>query len=162
MIIFTCFDGDEEDRLRNKQSKVYNASLDIITSECDRLTRFARFVVQDKENPTWGNMGSYNHKNLQDVHDILAAAFRFYNNFQQLEMFHSDKKSDPVVEWHGWLRSEIRSWVDYPQRVRWVQKLIHVESHDDDVNRIVAYFNDDLTSHFYEVPWRKDSHFFEC
>jgi hypothetical protein len=162
LLILTCFDGDEGDRLRNKQHEVYNESLDIITRECDRLTQFAKFVCQDRENPTWGKTEPYNHKNLQDLHDILAATFRFYNNFEQLEIFHSDKKSDPVTEWHGWLCSEIRSWIDYPQRVRWVQQLIHVESHDDEINKIVEYFNNDLTSHFYEVPWRKDTHYFGC
>ena len=91
-----------------------------------------------------------------------ACLFRFYNDFQQLELFRSDKKTDPVIEWHRWLENEVRGWINYPNRVRWVQKLIHVDSHDDDLDRIAMNFNNDLTSHYYEVPWIEDSHFFEC
>ena len=162
MNIFTCYNGDQEDRLKLKQHDVYPESLDLIVKICNELTRFARQVCQDKANRNWGDPHPYNPKNLRDVHDILAAAFRFYNDLQQLELFRSDKKTDPVIEWHRWLENEVRGWINYPNRVRWVQKLIHVDSHDDDLDRIAMNFNNDLTSYYYEVPWIKDTHFFEC
>ena len=54
----------------------------------------------------WGTVESFDHRTLQGAHDLLAAVWRFRNDFRQSELPFVNKNSlDEVQElWLDWLR----------------------------------------------------------
>ena len=89
-------------------------------------------------------------------HDLLAAVWRFRNDFQQPLLPFVDKKSLDELQtlWLGWLRHEIAGWIDYPHRVRLVQLILTNQ------NELPGYIAEaqlslDIINWFTEVPWNQ-------
>jgi hypothetical protein len=80
------FDGDDDTEVAWKQHDVYHQALGIIIESCNRLTRFAKALMDDKGHKHWGNAESCDHRTLQEAHDLLAAAWRFRQSLRQGEL----------------------------------------------------------------------------
>ena len=106
---------------------MYGQALWIIVSKCHQYTEFARSLLNDADHSEWGTVEHFDHRVLQHGHDLLAAVWRFRNDFQQPLLPFVDKKSLDELQtlWLGWqLRHEIAGWIDYPHRVRLVQLIL--------------------------------------
>ena len=78
MIVRSGYFADDEDiEAQWEQHDVYDEALSIIVSACNRHTNFARSLLEDSYHPTWGTIDHYDHRTLQNAHDLLAAAWRF-------------------------------------------------------------------------------------
>ena len=101
----------------SKQHDVYGQALWIIVSKCHQYTEFARSLLNDADHLEWGTVEHFDHRVLQHGHDLLAAVWRFRNDFQQPVLPFVDKKSLDELQtlWLGWLRHEIAGWIDYPR-----------------------------------------------
>ena len=126
MIVAPFFKGDMDMEVASKQHDVYGQALWIIVSKCHRYTEFARSLLNDADHPEWGTVEHFDHRTLQHGHDLLAAVWRFRNDFQQPVLPFVDKKSLDELQtlWLDWLRHEIAGWIDYPHRVRLVQLIL--------------------------------------
>ena len=145
-----------------KQHDVYSEALWIIVRQCNLYAEFARRVLDDADHPEWGTVKSFDHRTIQNSHDLLAAAWRFRNDFRQAALPFVDKKSLDEVQtlWLDWLRNEIAEWIDYPERVRWVQLILTNQ------NKPLGYvaeaqFALNIINRFSDVPWEqswRDAH----
>ena len=125
MWIVPIFDGDDM-KVAGQQHDVYSEALWIIVRQCNLHAEFARRVLDDADHPEWGTVESFDHRTLQHAHDLLAAVWRFRNDFQQAVLPFVDKKSLDEVQtlWLDWLRNEIAKWIYYPHLVRSVQLIL--------------------------------------
>ena len=156
MWVGPCFDGDVDMEVAKKQNDVYGQALWIIVRQCNLYAEFARRVLDDADHSEWGTVESFDHRTLQGAHDLLAAVWRFRNDFQQPLLPFVDKKSLDELQtlWLGWLRHEIAGWIDYPHRVRLVQLILTNQ------NELPGYIAEaqlslDIINWFTEVPWKQ-------
>ena len=156
MIVAPFFKGDVDMEVASKQHDVYGQALWIIVSKCHQYTEFARSLLNDADHSEWGTVEHFDHRILQRGHDLLAAVWRFRNDFRQSELPFVNKNSlDEVQElWLDWLRNEIASWFDYPERVRLVQ-LILTNQNELPVYIAEAQLSLDIIGWYTEVPWNQ-------
>ena len=159
MYIIPLFEGDVDMKVASKQHDVYPQALGIIVSKCNLYTEFARSLLNDADHPEWGTVEYFDHRTLQHAHDLLAAAWRFRNDFQQGVLPFVDKKSIDEVPtlWLDWLRHEIAGWIDYPHRVRLVQ-LILTNQNELPGYMAEAQLSLDIIDWFTDVPWDQKWH----
>lgn len=126
MIVGSYFEGDYAMDVARKQHDVYDEALGIIVSRCNRLARFSIAVLDDSGHEEWGRIERFDHRTLQLAHDLLAAAWRFREDFQPpLLPFRDVEPAVPAEElWLGWLRNETKRWIDRPAWVRSVQLIL--------------------------------------
>ena len=118
MIIGSYFEGDENTELASKQHDVYDNTIGIITSTCNRFARFSIAVLNDTGHRNWGQVETFDHRTLQGAHDLLAAAWRFVNDSRQ------ESLAFPEALWLEWLRAETSAWIDHLQLVHSVQLIL--------------------------------------
>ena len=154
MWVVPRFDGDVDMELAKKQHDVYGQALGIIVRQCNLYAEFARRVLDDADHPEWGTVESFDHRTLQEAHDLLAAVWRFRNDIRQTGMPFVDGHSlDEVQElWLDWLRNEIDRWFEYPERVRWVQ-LILTNQNKPSGYVAEAQLALNIINGFSDVPW---------
>ena len=156
MWVLPRFDGDVDMEVAKKQNDVYGQALWIIVRQCNLYAEFARRVLDDADHPEWGTVESFDHRTLQRAHDLLAAVWRFRNDFRQSDLPFVDKNSlDGVQElWLDSLRNEIARWIDYPERVRWVHLILTNQ------NKPPGYVAEaqlalNIINWFSDVPWNQ-------
>ena len=96
MIVGTFFDGDDDAEIAWKQHDVYGEALGAIIQVGNRLTLFAKSLLDDKAHASWGTIETCDHRTLQGAHDILAAAWRFQNDFRQSDL-PLERRPEPLV-----------------------------------------------------------------
>ena len=157
MIVGTFFDGDDDAEIAWKQHDVYGEALGAIIQVSNRLTLFAKSLLDDKAHAHWGTIETCDHRTLQGAHDILAAAWRFQNDFRQSDL-PLRRRPEPLVPhtpenlWLWWLRDEIEKWVWQPALVRDVQLILSNQ------NLPIGYAAESrlclgLIDRFHAVPW---------
>ncbi len=157
MIVGTFFDGDDDAEIAWKQHDVYGQALGAIIQVCYRLTLFAKSLLDDKDHASWGTIETYDHRTLQSAHDILAAAWRFQNDFRQ-SVLPLERRPEPLAPhtpenlWLWWLRDEIEKWVWQPTLVRDVLLILGNQ------NQPIGYAAESrlclaLLDRFRAVPW---------
>jgi hypothetical protein len=123
-----------------------------------RYASFARKVFRDEAHKDWGRVDGCDHRTIQWAHDLLAAAWRFQNDFRQqtlpLDSVH-DSKVDIEGLWLAWLRREVDSWIDEPQLVRSVM-IILTNQNQTIGDTAETSLSRSLVIRFAEVPWRKE------
>ena len=154
MIVAALFEGDDDSEVAWKQHDVYGDALAIIVSTCNRHARFACAVLNDADHPDWGTLECSDHRTIQDAHDLLAAAWRFLNDFRQPQLpFEPENPLGKVqMLWLDWLRSETANWTTRPRLVRSVQLDLTNQ------NKPIGYAAEaqlclDILDRFPEVPW---------
>ena len=105
---------------------------------------------------TWGAVNCYDHRTLQDAHDLLAAAWRFQDggSYRQGKLsFAGEAPFDDVqVLWLNWLRHEVDGWTSSPHLVRSVQIILSNQ------NKPLGYMAEsklclDIFDRFSNIPW---------
>ena len=94
MWVVPSFDGDVGMEVAKKQHDVYGPALWIIVRQCNLYAEFTRRVLDDADHLEWGTVESFDHRTLQGAHDLLAAVWRFRNDFQQPVLPFVDRGSD--------------------------------------------------------------------
>ena len=157
MWVVPRFDGDVDMEVANKQHDVYGQALGIIVRQCNLYAEFARRVLDDADHSKWGTVESLDHRTLQGAHDLLAAVWRFRNDFRQSELPFVDKNFLDEVQqlWLDWLRHEISNWLHRPKRVRWVQLILTNQ------NKPLGYIAEaqlalNIINGFSDVPWSQE------
>ena len=122
MWISPRFDRDVDMEVARIQHGVYPHALSIIVSKCKLYAEFARSLLDDADHPEWDTIESFDHRTLQNAHDLLAAAWRFRNDFRQLALSFVDQNFPDKVQqlWLDWLRHEMAEWLRRPELVRLV------------------------------------------
>ena len=165
MIVGKFFEGDDDTAIAWSQHDVYHHALGTIIQTSNRLTLFAKLLLDDESHANWGRIENCDHRALQDAHDLLAAAWRFHNDFRQSEL-KLERGPEPLVPqtlenlWIWWLRDEIEKWVWQPALVRKVQLILANQ------NQPVGYAAESslclaLLDRFHDVPWlpeRRDAY----
>ena len=157
MWVVPRFDGDVDMEVANKQHDVYGQALGIIVRQCNLYAEFARRVLDDADHSEWGTVESLDHRTLQGAHDLLAAVWRFRNDFRQSELPFVDKNFLDEVQqlWLDWFRHEISNWLHRPKRVRWVQLILTNQ------NKPLGYIAEaqlalNIINGFSDVPWNQE------
>lgn len=156
MIVAPKYHGDEDHAIMSLQHDVYLEAigliLDVTREHFLRATRLlrtsTRFVTE------FVTIKSCDHRTLQDVHDLLAAAWRYSKSTsQQLDLF--DDPDISVRSWLGWLDRELQQWVDEPML------LIELASIVTHQNSAAGYAAESrlfiaLFERHYQVPWKDE------
>ena len=155
MIVAPLFEGDDNDEVALKQRDVYGHALAVIVSTCNQHVRFARAVLNDADHPDWGTVEDFDHRTIQNAHDLLAAAWRFRRDFRpsSLPFEPENPRKEVQTLWLDWLRREIADWTTKPRLVRSVQLILIYQ------NKPVGYVAEgqlclDILDWFSEVPWK--------
>ena len=87
MIVGPLFDGDGhiDGHVMWRQHDVYYRALGIITNTCQEYVRLAHSLIGDPSTG-WECINSYDHRTLQNSHDILAAVWRFRHENEVRQM----------------------------------------------------------------------------
>ena len=150
----TYFKGDVDMEVAWKQHDVYHQALEIIASKCNRYTEFARSLLADADHSEWGTVDGFDHRTLQHARDLLAAVWRFRNDFRQAGLPFVEKHSLDEVQthWLDWLRHEIDGWIEYPHRARLVQLIL--TNQNELLGHIAeAQLSLDIINWVTDVPW---------
>jgi len=110
-------------------------------------------IASEKEEARWPDDDSIDHRTMQDVHDLLAAAWRFEASPAQFAL--GETRAAPVDrmdEWLRWLRTTVEAWSSKPERVRTVMLIITNQ------NTQVGYVAEDqlrnyLAAEYEHIPW---------
>ncbi len=151
MIVGEYYDGDNDNAAAWRQHDVYHQALQILISTANRLTRFAKGVLEDQEPNNWGSIESCDHRTLQMAHDLLAAAWRFRCLEPQGELCFNGISLE--VKWLSWLRDETIGWLDEPSMVRAIQ-IILTEQNTKRGYEAESELCRNIMSRFPDVPWR--------
>ena len=153
MIVAPVFDGDDAEEVALRQHDVYRNALRIIVRTCNAQACFARWLLEDEEHPHWGTIVEFDHRTLQEAHDLLAGAWRFEN--RQLVLRFDAKGTVDTVEatWLTWLRKETADWIETPRIVRSVQLILTNQNHPK-WYAAESQLCLDILARFAEVPWK--------
>jgi hypothetical protein len=157
MIVGTFFAGDDDTEIAWKQHDAYGEALGAIIQVSNRLTLFARSLLDDEAHARWGTIDTCDHRTLQGAHDLLAATWRFKNDFRQSDL-PLERRAESLVPhkpenlWLWWLRDELEKWVWQPALVRDVQLILSNQ------NQPIGYAAESrlglaLIDRFHTVPW---------
>jgi hypothetical protein len=157
MIVGKYFEGDDDTAVAWRQHDVYHQALGIMVGTCMRYASFARKLLRDEKHEDWGSVNRYDHRTIQWAHDLLAAAWRFQNDFRQQPLsfdpaHHGEGQMEEL--WLAWLRREVESWIDAPQLVRSVMIILTHQNQTIGSSAEIA-LSRDLVSRFAAVPWEK-------
>jgi hypothetical protein len=159
MIVGQFYDGDWDDRLKWEQHDVYGDALGIIVSVCRNHVKLACALLQAPWPEQWESNFRFDHRTLQDVHDILAAAWRHTASPTQPTLPFDDAPSEAgerVSKWLQWLRVEIESWRKDPHMIALVFTILANQNKEKGYQA-----EEELAERLYEripaVPWRRPS-----
>ena len=156
MYVIPVFEGDVDMEVARKQHDVYQHALWIIVSKCNLYAEFSRRLLDDADHPEWGTVENFDHRTLQHAHDLLAAVWRFRNDFRWLQLPFVDADKDPLDEvqalWLDWLRQEIAGWIENPDRVRLVQWIL-TNQNEPPGYMAESQLSLSIINGFTNVPW---------
>ena len=151
------FYGDGDMEVMAAQQDVYRHALQTIVSGCqDHIRRATQLLLTSTPaSAAFLSITQFDHRTLQDAHDILAAAWRFeakVNDEPDLFAAVEDRVPRATMEWLSWLRDEIERWSDSPALVRAVAEILTHQNTD------TGYWHEDmlhiaLFDRFFTVPW---------
>lgn len=160
MIISQVYPGDENEILMQVQYDEYDRNIGrIFSSARDELAHAdaildAKLLITD----TALAVKRFDHRVLQDAHDIIAAAFRYHNDDGgQLRLFEDAEKqlARYAHEWNEWLGRQLLLFLRYPVFVRSVVECVVF------ANNVMGYMAEDrlcafLLSYYNAVDWMKE------
>lgn len=129
MIIAHAYKSDNNKLLKDSQHDLYEkhvfkifeaAKLKLI--QADSILN-ANFLITKKAR----DIDSFDHRILQNAHDIIAAAYRYrYDDGGQLNLFRRDITIQDYykIEWARWFYKELDSLLDYSRFVRAVVECV--------------------------------------
>jgi hypothetical protein len=159
MIINEAFEGDLNKLLKNIQHDEYGRSVGRIF-EAARSELIHAAAVLDAKLPLVDNaraVKNFDHRVLQDAHDIIAAAYRYrHDDSGQLELLeiYDLQPNRYLRHWTSWLGEQLKDLVRYPQFVRPTVESVLFANTDGGYmaeNRLC----DTLLTHYSAGDWMK-------
>lgn len=153
MIICEMYEGDDM-ALAREQHDVYGIALSLIATGCQRHLSAACALLSQNPNEHQIDKENFDHRVMQDAHDILAAAWRHRARPPRRNFLKDgDLISATQKEWLHWLRTEITTWHSKPDLVRLVETILKHQNQDKgyDAEKWLCHALQQL---FNEVAWR--------
>jgi len=122
MIVSDMFPDDNLE-IAWQQHDVYGRALGLIIDACNRYTSFACSILSHSGYDGWSNSRPVDHRTLQDAHDIIAGAWRWYAIRPHFNFGNASEKTNKEA-WLGWLGAELKKWYECPHLVRLVQIIL--------------------------------------
>ncbi len=149
-------DGDCGIDVQWLQHGVYYQALGVVTDTCQRYVRLAYRII-DEHWEEWKFVDRYDHRTMQNSHDILAAVWRARHEYslRQLELplyDGADVMPDFMRHWLRWLQEEVSSWISEPGRVNLVMKILRNQNQTEGYQAEAA-LNWTLLMAYCDVPW---------
>lgn len=124
MIVASQFEGDTNKVLQDAQHESYWENIGLVFLVCaEKMIEASELIQIDAEIATQlRRIESFDHRVLQDTHDIIAAYYRYINSdFPQLPLPLIERtKQRYTLEWSSWLRDELKELSRSPYFVRGV------------------------------------------
>lgn len=156
MIVGHSFQGDDDtDFAWTEQHVVYYQALGLIFSVLKERWRYAALIIGDAKHLFDLDITDCDHRDIQNIHDIFAAAYRFRINTRQVSLdFDRGNFSSPTKEdWLAWLEEECKR--QEPYFVRLFIKLVSNKNHVH-VPGLIGKLSLQLLDWYSEVPWNVD------
>jgi len=155
VIVGTYFESDWNTGLQWQQHNVYDEALQIIVGICRKHVALAIALLQVGWPKRCETDFRFDHRTLQNAHDILAAAWRHGVSPAQTALPLETSPTTPqnrISDWLEWLSVEIRSWRDEPRLIALVFTILSNQ------NQPIGYHAEDelaelLCLRFANVPW---------
>ncbi|MGB3408800.1 MAG: hypothetical protein WBA67_15050 [Jannaschia sp.] len=160
MICAPAFDDDDADDLRTVQEDVYGTALRVIVTLCNSASGRFRPDPEETRPTDWGKVERFDHRTLQNAHDLLAAAWRYRRKITLAPDRSFWPSQPPSSNWLSWLQAEIGAWQEQPHLVRGVLRIL---SHQNVKKGYAAEARLalDIMARFDRVPWhdrKRDAH----
>ncbi len=162
MLVVPLFEGDAEvdSYVMWVQHDVYHSALWTVANTCQKYERYARRILGIDDFVE--HVREFDHRALQDAHDILAAVWRYRWELKvrqfSLHFEGGEHIDEPCFSrhWLSWLRDEVRTWLERPYLIREVIKILH------NINSAEGYKSEaqlcwDLLQDYDDVPWTNSS-----
>lgn len=120
MIVGYSYRGDDNDALKAAQHDVYWDAIVIIVSACKKHvpTAVRSLGIRDADYSAFSSLRTFDHRTVQDVHDLAAAYWRFLQDAKQRRAADSAQFRLPKQQaWIDWLWIEAELWWDEPELV---------------------------------------------
>ena len=153
LIIRPFFEGDDLE-VATQQSFVYENAMRTIIANCNRHTVNAQALLKDMIHTKWEKIESFDPRPLEYCHDVLAAVWRFGNDFSDIDrdLFGNRVLGDVQPLWLDWLYDETNKWHAAPYFVRSIQ-LIVTNLHEPIGHLAKLRLHHELVIHYSQVPW---------
>lgn len=111
MIVYTVFTGDNNEILKEVQHDAYWKNVGIIFRACksalihaDSMLNTNLLIVEKLQ-----QLDGFDHRNLQDAHDIFAAAYRheIRLNDKASELPEDERKAVYLSNWNAWYAKQV-------------------------------------------------------
>lgn len=156
MIVCSMFGGDEYDELKWQQHDAYDQALQILIRECVRRLKSAEAIngaPLDLGEAYRAQDTAYDHRDLQTVHDLIAAIWRAEHGLTHPPLpipgFHVEKFA---TEWLTWLKTRARQMDDHAAR----QLLLCAFGQDGEFDFASSNLADNLRAELSDVLMSKE------
>jgi len=160
VIIGKSFKNDINESLKNIQHEFYDRSLSLILAVAKNQYIIADSILQagHPNIPLLDKINSFDHRTLQDTHDIMAAVFRYrHQKSGQSNLF--DSPEDEPIEyqklWCDWLNDELSSLKDNASFVRNVIEAV-VHSNKDEGYAAEGNLYEFLVGYYSIEEWNRN------
>lgn len=134
MIYTNVFNGDSNESLKRAQISVYGNAISKMFEVCWRQYVFAANLLQltDAVGQRLKEITSFDHRILQDAHDIVAAYYRFEHGDNMQICLSEEPCSIEQYErlWIDWLNLELQALSMSPGFVRGVARAVVFQNTD--------------------------------
>ena len=132
MIVGKVYSGDNNETLKWVQHDLYSQIMpEIFRRPKERFVKAARLVeYQQPLIDILKNITSFDHRVLQNAHDIVAARYRYlHDDFGQMLLFCNLSQEDRYRRnWSQWFHKEIKVLTDYNNFTRAAVKAVAFEN----------------------------------
>lgn len=161
MIVSEDFEGDNNFKLKDVQHGLYGHVQSRVLQACSETLRLAAelFDLDLEYVERLRNLKGFDHRVLQDMHDLLAASYRFKEVQGSLPLLDRWKsQSEYETEWLDWIEKELATLLKIPDFVRSVANAAIFQ------NSTVGYLAEDqvrrLLMDRYKIhEWKHSSRF---
>lgn len=153
MIVGNYYHGDDIE-LGWKQHDVYSDALRIISNGCFAHLQNSCVALNINEEDRIYS-GKIDHRTIQLLHDLLAAAWRYEVSPPQLKInFVFQENHQTMEEWFKWLREEVNNWHCSPQILKCFDIITRNQNSELGYKAEKDLANL-IQSKFSEIPWTK-------
>jgi hypothetical protein len=150
MIIAPRYHGDEAIPAMQQQHDAYGAALQIIVGGIQDHERSAAHILGQPPLPDLPSQ--FDHRTLQDAHDLLAAAWRWRSDVVQIGLPFAGDNSALTRIWLDWLREEVRGWWRQPALVTTCADILR-HSNEPRGHAAEQSLAELLRQRFADIPW---------
>ena len=176
-----CFKNDNDESLKELQYSMYKYAISTIFMECKRIyadNHYSLLYLSEDEIFRIKNADSFDHRLIQDLHNIIAAIFRFKLQKEELkeELFNNDinqiktrfesiyidtnflleipqKMWHTAYKWHLFIKETICDNISIVREI--ISATILYKDCKDKKWESAYKARDILKSKYYKIPWLK-------